>query len=796
MLELSTMSIKDRLLSIILSPFGNDAHSLHLTEVTGEDYLSSPYYFSLTALTNNPSIDLKKLIGQPISFRLGSLTGEHTIYHALVYSAVKNGVSANGEPSITLLVQPWFRFLADKIDSRIFAVEKPLSIPEIVTSVFKINGNVDYKFELNKTYQPLNICVQHDESDFNFVSRLLNEAGIYYYFTHTENAHTMVLTDTHFPKMAKPVTAKYESDTHSDAHINNWRAVATPSVLSMNAQRFDFKNPQELVAAQHKSTLKTSGLPNAFLANVFQYDNLPTDATEEQLSNQLQQKMTAAATSSRYVTAQSHYPSWQAGTVFSLHEHDISQQTGDYYIYAIAHSANDRSSVPDNKHHEHAQHYQNEFRAYKTSQNFVPQARFQEHKDIQDPFSIQAPSSSQLVITKPQISGLHTATVVGPKDTPIYTDKYGRIKVQFDWDTHSKSNENSFAWVRMKQSWGSNQFGAHFTPRVGQEVLVSFDHGDPNKPIIVGVMPSDSSMPPFAPNKTPTQLGFRTQSLAKDAMQHTIPGHQIMFDDDSTQPKVHLHSYKDLQQTTTNDYTLNVQGKSTTTVEKGDYIQTVGGKIIINAKNAVHIVNGESRISITPSDITIEASKISLGSGIGSSAHVSNATKLANHSLMDRIGNAEYDGYNGRIQANKAAGKLIVDHPIDAATIVAGTSVDETGIGEVLQKDAVEDVAGNVAKDKLPLPKNPDELVSKHGYEELSHPDALENGHRLFKDPKTGDKLRHDMGNPEKNGFEKIDHYHHYNPNSTNKMTRYLDKNGMPVAQGSTSSHLLPEEKS
>ena len=206
-------------------------------------------------------------------------------------------------------------------------------------------------------------------------------------------------------------------------------------------------------------------------------------------------------------------------------------------------------------------------------------------------------------------------------------------------------------------------------------------------------------------------------------------------------------------------------------------------------------MNGESRISITLSDITIEASKISLSSGIGSSAHVSNATKLANHSLMDRIGNAEYDGYNGRIQANNAAGKLIVDHPIDAATIVAGTSVDETGIGEVLQKDAVEDVAGNVAKDKLPLPKNPDELVSEHGYEETSHPRALAKGHRAFKHPEAGEIVKYDKGKPGKNGFQSINHYHRPNPNKTSKLAHYLDKDGTPVPLGHNSSHLLPEDQ-
>ena len=614
MLKLIIMSNDENILTLLRSPFDSENGQLRLVEMSGEDSLSSPFYFSLTALASNVSLDLQKLLGQSISFRLGSLSGEHTVYHGLIYHATQSS-SGQDERSITLLIQPWFRFLADKVDSRIFSVEKPLTIPQIVTAVFKNNGYFDYTLKLSKTYQPLDICVQYNESDFNFVSRLLKQAGIYYYFTHTETTHTMVLTDAPFPNLAKPVPAHYSSDTHTNVHISQWRAIATPSIETMNTQRFDFKNPDLLVSSQQKSALKQSGLPKAFLANVFQYDELPTDASETQLSDLLKQKLTAHATSSRYVAAQSYYPTWQAGTAFTLQNHDVAQQAGDYYIYAIAHSVKDRSGLSSDTNEASSQHYQNTFRAYKTSQTFVPEARYQSNLIEPDDRLVTTSPALELDIAQPKISGLHTATVVGPKNTPIFTDKYGRVKVQFDWDAHSKGDENSFTWIRMKQRRGSEQLGAHFTPRVGQEVLVSFDHVDSNKPAIVGAMPSDSSQPPFTPHKTPAQLGLRSKSLASDAMQQAIPGHQLLFDDDSAQPQVHLHSYKDLDVTTNNDYALDVGGKTTTTIKKGDHTQTVGGKYVINAEKAVHIINGESRISITPTDITIEANKISLGGG-------------------------------------------------------------------------------------------------------------------------------------------------------------------------------------
>ena len=787
------MSNNERILAIIQSPFGENIEGLRLIQMSGADYLSSPFHFTLTTQLSDTKLQWQDLLGKPISFRIGTLAGEYNIYHALIYSANEGHTTAEGQQTLELLVQPWFRFLADKIDSRVFSVEKPLSIPEIVSIVFKNNGYFDYRFELNKTYQPLTICVQHNESDYNFVSRLLEQAGIYYYFTHTETAHTMVLTDAPYPTMAKPVPAKFASETHTEAHISHWRSVASPSVSSMNAQRFDFKQPQALINAQHKTTLKNSGLPNSLIANQFHYNELPTDATETQLSTMLQQKMTATETSGRYVSAQGYYPNWQAGTVFSLQHHDIGQHAADYYIYAIAHCAQDYSGLPSHTDKQHAQHYQNEFRAYKTSQVFVPLAAYPNNRDSQTPFTLLAQSDQQPITSQPNIPGLHSATVVGPKDTPIYTDKYGRVKVQFDWDIHSNNNENSFAWVRMKQSWGSDQFGAHFTPRVGQEVLVSFDHGDPNKPVIIGVTPNDSSKPPFAPNKTPTQLGFRSLSLAKDAMHQPISGHQLLFDDDSSQAQVHLHSYKDLQQTAANNYTLNVQGKTNTAIAKGDSLQTSGGKVIINAKKAVHIVNGTSRISITPTDITLDASKISLGSGSGSTVHINNTAKPANDSLLTEIGKVDAHSYQFQEQVNEAITNTIKHHPIEAigAISVVG-DVDDALV--IASKDELEDVAGDIAKNKLPLPKNPDELVSKHGYEETSHPRAFKKGHRTFKNLKSKDELRFDEGKDNGVGFEKIDHYHRLNPTSTSSKDFYLDKNGNPVSRGNAASHIFPED--
>ena len=555
-------------LPIILLQSPLDVSADAITAMVGEDFLSAPYYFWLTLTVESDSVNVDDLLRQPISFQLGDTADNSRIYHGLIYQARLTTLAETEHQTLQLLVQPWLRFLADKPHSKVFAVAKPLSIPKIIEQIFHANGYYNFQFQLHRDYSPLNVCVQYRESDFNFITRLLKDAGIYYYFMHTQDKHTLILTDAPYPQIAKPATARHISQTHTDTHISEWEAIT------------EFK---------------------------------PTNSTTP-LFELMRQPQSYSTT----ILAGSNYMNWQAGTRFNLTEHDIASQNGDYYITAIGHHIDEQTLS-----------YKNNFKAQRINQTFAP--------SLNTAVSLLAPelldmdtTLTQLLITEPKIGGLLTAIVTGPQDRDIYTDKYGRVKVKFKWDTSSNTDENSFAWVPVKQAWGSQQFGAHFTPRVGQEVLVSFEHGNPNKPIIIGVLPNDSNQPPFA--TTPSKLGFASRSLDKEASQKEVSGHQFVFDDDPKQPNILLQSYRDLTINTANNLTATIGGTHTTTVQEGNAIHTVNGKLIINASKAVHLVSGNSRISITPSDIIVEADKIVFGKGSSNTAganvnHIQHAIK-------------------------------------------------------------------------------------------------------------------------------------------------------------------------
>jgi type VI secretion system secreted protein VgrG len=227
-----------------------------------------------------------------------------------------------------------------------------------------------------------------------------------------------------------------------------------------------------------------------------------------------------------------------------------------------------------------------------------------------------------------KVDCLHKATVVGPENTPIYTDEHGRIKVQFDWDENGTNDENSFDWVRVKQQIASSGFGMQMLPRVGMDVIVAFENGDINQPVVLGCLPSEANPLPFNPAEHRTQSGFQSRSLSEeekfpsrggmaasaDGVVANVKGHYLKFEDDADNPSVSLHSHKDMHIKAAGNVTNKIGGSSTTTIEEGNYVQLVGDTLKINAKTAVHFVCGQSRLSITNTDIIVEADEIAFDS--------------------------------------------------------------------------------------------------------------------------------------------------------------------------------------
>lgn len=179
--------------------------------------------------------------------------------------------------------------------------------------------------------------------------------------------------------------------------------------------------------------------------------------------------------------------------------------------------------------------------------------------------------------------------------------------MQFHWDCYGEKNENSSYWIRVKQAWASEQYGTQFIPRVGQEVIVAFEDGDPDRPIVIGVMPNEKHLPPFDPEKNPTQSGFKSHSLQSKNVED---GNMLRFEDKAAAEEIYLRAQKDMSINVGDDSTKIINGISTTTIQKGDHISFIKDILTIQANESIALSCGSSEIIITNSDIIIQSGEI------------------------------------------------------------------------------------------------------------------------------------------------------------------------------------------
>lgn len=605
----------------------------------GTDYISWPFEFQIDVLIQSDEALYEKLLHKTVSITIQS-HGLSRVYHGIICRSSMGERLADGWQEYRFTLCPWLRLLARNKDSRVYAAAAKQSIPDIVTAVFQSAGFNDFRWRLHRDYPALSVSVQYNETPFNYISRLLRRAGIHYYFEHTVDKHTMILSDSKHPLLsASELDAVVHSANKTAAHVARWGHFISLQAQRAQTQLRTLEQPNTIQASEQEvPKSKTRGAP----LNDYHYGAQHPDDDAAAQNARLERELQGRALCGDYHYGLGSYCDWQAGTSVKVNDQR-------YYVAAIVHRAIDTSAgvardyfnhsaerehimqyagvikgtVPAYNPDEHnipkTSHYDNQALLYRHDQPFVPEGLAAD--DIQAVFTRYLTSSQDEFfepigstvppITEPNLFGLYKAVVTGPPGQPIYTDEYGRVKVKFEFDHYSTENETSFTWVPVRQAWGGDQYGLHFTPRVGQTVLVTFDHGNPDRPYIIGSLPSEQGGLPFTPEKTPTHSGFHSQSLDPEAP--APGGHQVVFEDDAKQPFVKLHAQRDMQLHTAKNYTETIQGNSTTTVTNGNHTQTVDGKVTIRANKAVHLVCGQSRVTVTDTDIILEADTIHFG---------------------------------------------------------------------------------------------------------------------------------------------------------------------------------------
>lgn len=522
-------------------------NTLLLIGLEGTEAVSQAYELKVSvAAKPGTQVPFDKILGQKIVI-------ECQFYSAKprYYCGVAAGISADsGDSSFdyyTIDLAPEFALLRNNVQCRIFQDQ---SVPEILHTVL---AQLDVEYVLHNKYPKHNYCVQYRESDFDFACRLMEEEGIYFYFSHSASGHKMVLSDHSAQGPACPQESNILFDNSRGGqregtyirHWQMWQGVA-PSKHVLWDHSFQL-NGQNLEAeatvpktVEVGSTPLSLQLPVNAKYRVFDYpgsyaqrfdavgyngEGQEDDLQEVHSDNSrtVKIRMGQQAAASVRIEAISNAPSLTPGYTFRLQHHPTAD--GQYFVTQVRH----RFSLPGYRSNiSEDRPYGNEVRCLPCSLPYVP------------------PQRTRI----PRVHGMQTGTVVGPEGEEIFTDKYGRVQVKFNW--HGKGSNS--CWVRVGQSWAGGNWGGIFIPRVGQEVLVSFLEGDPDAPVVTGNVYNSSQMPPF---ELPTH---RTRMAIKS---HSTPGGDattfsgMAIEDQKGIEHVQLHSEKDMTEQTENNHFVN-----------------------------------------------------------------------------------------------------------------------------------------------------------------------------------------------------------------------------------------------
>ena len=564
----------------IATPLGEDVLLFH--GMSAREEMSRPFEYQLDLLSSKHDITLDDILGKNVTITLALPDDKTRYFNGYVTRFSAGGMDGRYHRYLAT-VRPWLWFLTRTADCRIF---QEMTVPDIIKKVFADHGAADYKLELTGTYRKWTYCVQYRETDFNFVSRLMEQEGMGYYFRHTDGHNTLVLTDSASKHVPVPSYEKLsfvgpEQQVKPDLeHVHAWdfgREIQPGAYVhddyDLERPSVELKTTKTLPRGYSPSNYEVYDYPGIYLQRPDgeQYASVRIDEMGTQFET------ARAATNARGLTV---------GALVTLEHHPREDQNREYLIVSASSdlSFEDYESLPEAG----GTGYRCAFVAMPTAQQFRPKR----------------------VTPKPFVQGPQTAVVVGPGGEEIYTDKYGRVKVQFHWDRLGKKDENSSCWIRVSHPWAGKTWGAISTPRIGQEVIVDFLEGDPDQPIITGRVYNAEQMPPYELPANKTQSGIVSRSSLGGSPENF---NELMFEDKKGSELVYLRAEKDYTNAVENDEvrwvghdrwtevdhdeTNHVQHDRTETVDNNETITVHGQRTETVDKNetiTIHMNRGET----------------------------------------------------------------------------------------------------------------------------------------------------------------------------------------------------------
>jgi len=518
----------------IETPLGED---LLFFSMTAREELGRLGEFQVQMLSLKPDISMDAMLGQNVTVKLEVQAGgpyRHFNGHVVRFS---QGPMYGRYYTYQAVVRPWLWFLTRTADCRIF---QELAAPDIIKMVFADHGMADFALELVGSFHVRTYCVQYRETDFNFVSRLMEEEGIYYYTKHSQGHNKLVLTNATSTHAAAsgcaslPFIAPGKLTRADIDHVSSWDFAQEVQPGVFVHDDYDFERPK--VELQTKKALSRSYSPSSY--EVYDYPGLYVQKGDGQVFADT--RINEFGTQFEQGHGVSNARNLTTGYLLTLEKMERGDQNREYLVTAANHAL--EFSAYEGLPAKGGATYRCSFTAMSTQQLYRPRRS----------------------TPKPFVQGPQTAVVVGPPGDEIYTDKYGRVKVQFHWDRYGKMDQNSSCWVRVSSPWAGKGWGHVNTPRIGQEVVVDFLEGDPDQPLITGRVYNADNPPPF---------NFPAGAVLSGVKSDTHKGsgfNEMSLDDTAGKERVFIHGQYNMDTVVLHDQTTTVHHCRTDRIDVDD----------------------------------------------------------------------------------------------------------------------------------------------------------------------------------------------------------------------------------
>ncbi|WP_454841773.1 type VI secretion system tip protein TssI/VgrG [Pseudomonas hormoni] len=518
---------------------------LQVLSFTGTEGISQPYRFDIELVSENPDLDLEKLLHKQAFL---AFDPQGSGIHGQIYR-VAQGDAGKRLTRYKISLVPHLQYLHHRTNQRIY---QQMSAPKIIALILEehgIKGNA-YNFQLSQPCPDRDYCVQYDETDLHFVQRLCEEEGIHYHFQHSDKAHLLVFGDdqTAFPKLGQPTAYVQGSGMVADEPVIKGFKLRLETRTSRTTRRdYDFEKPRLQLEAAYKPDVQSDepdledyDYPGRFLDRA-RGKFLSQRALERHRADY--QQAEGKGDQTRLIS----------GHFLEMSDHPRTEWNDLWLLTEIVHEGKQpqvleesvTSDTTDNKDDFH-QGYRNRFLATPWDVFYRP--------------ALEHP--------KPRVLGSQTAKVTGPAGEEIHCDQYGRIKVQFHWDREGQADDKTSCWMRVSSSWAGDRYGAIVIPRIGMEVLVTFLEGDPDQPLVTGCLYHKENQVPYDLPANKTRSVFKTLSS---------PGgggfNELRIEDKKGAEQIFIHAQRDWDENIEHDQKVRVGNERHDTVVKNTYTE-------------------------------------------------------------------------------------------------------------------------------------------------------------------------------------------------------------------------------